>query len=437
MCNECSDGHLQRTLRLAEEGRRGAPPNPLVGAVITRENRVIATGYHAHYGGLHAEADALHAAGPAAEGSTLYCNLEPCSYTAPGKHQPPCTRHIIEAGVKRVVIGQLDPNPHVRGRGVQQLRDAGVQVVVTEEPGEYWRFNDVFNTVMALDRPMIHLKTAMSLDGRIATAGGDSKWITDEAARREAHQLRAQREAVAVGIGTVLTDDPSLTTRLVAGADPRPVVFDSDLRIPLESVLVRSRAAELIVVTRAETLEKRRERSQQLEGRGVTVVGVAAPEGGAAGVDLRDAHEDGAAGVDLPDAHEDGAEGVDLPDAHEDGAEGVDLPAAVGVLRQRFGIRSMLVEGGSHLVTAFVAADLFDRITAFLAPIIIGTGIPAIGDLGTSEIAAALRLEGVRWQRIGEQQMVDGYHPEWLSRVQAPIDERSIKREALHVHGTR
>lgn len=411
MCNECSNGHLQRTLRLAEEGRRGAPPNPLVGAVITRENRVIATGYHAHYGGLHAEADALNAAGPAAEGSTLYCNLEPCSYTAPGKHQPPCTRHIIEAGVKTVVIGQLDPNPHVRGRGVQQLRDAGVQVVVTEEPGEYWRFNDVFNTVMALDRPMIHLKTAMSLDGRIATAGGDSKWITDEAARREAHQLRAQRDAVAVGIGTVLTDDPSLTTRLVAGADPRPVVFDSDLRIPQDSVLVRSRAAELIVVTRAETLEKRRERYQQLEGRGVTVVGVAAPEGGAAG--------------------------VDLPDAHENGAAGVDLPNAVDVLRQRFGIRSMLVEGGSHLVTAFVAADLFDRITAFLAPIIIGSGIPAIGDLGTSEIAAALRLEGVRWQRIGEQQMVDGYHPEWLSRVHAPIDERSIEREALHVHGTR
>lgn len=410
MCNECSTGHLQQTLRLAEGGRRGAPPNPLVGAVITREDRVIATGFHAHYGGLHAEADALNAAGPAAEGSTLYCNLEPCSYTAPGKHQPPCTRHIIEAGVQTVVIGQLDPNPHVRGRGVQQLRDAGVRVIVTDEPGEYWRFNDVFNTVMALNRPMIHLKTAMSLDGRIATASGDSKWITDEAARREAHQLRAQRDVVAVGIGTVLADDPSLTTRMVTGADPRPVVFDSNLRIPLDSVLVRSRAAELIVVTRAETLENRRERFQQLARRGVTVVGITAPKNG--------------------------ARGEALHAVPENGAPGVDLHGAVAVLRQRFGIRSMLVEGGSHLVTAFVAAELFDRITAFLAPIIVGSGIPAIGDLGTSEIAAALRLEGVRWHRIGEQQMVDGYHPEWLSRVQAQIDARSIEREALHVHGT-
>lgn len=410
MCNECSTGHLQQTLRLAEGGRRGAPPNPLVGAVITREDRVIATGFHAHYGGLHAEADALNAAGPAAEGSTLYCNLEPCSYTAPGKHQPPCTRHIIEAGVQTVVIGQLDPNPHVRGRGVQQLRDAGVRVIVTDEPGEYWRFNDVFNTVMALNRPMIHLKTAMSLDGRIATASGDSKWITDEAARREAHQLRAQRDVVAVGIGTVLADDPSLTTRMVTGADPRPVVFDSNLRIPLDSVLVRSRAAELIVVTRAETLENRRERFQQLARRGVTVVGITAPKNG--------------------------AQGEALHAVPENGAPGVDLHGAVAVLRQRFGIRSMLVEGGSHLVTAFVAAELFDRITAFLAPIIVGSGIPAIGDLGTSEIAAALRLEGVRWHRIGEQQMVDGYHPEWLSRVQAQIDARSIEREALHVHGT-
>lgn len=403
MCSQCSTGNLQRTLALAEEGRSGAPPNPLVGAVITREDRVIATGYHANYGGLHAEAEALHAAGPAAEGSTLYCNLEPCSYTAPGKHQPPCTLHIIEAGVKTVVIGQLDPNPHVRGRGVSQLRDAGVRVVLADEPGEYWRFNDVFNTVMALDRPLIHLKTAMSLDGRIATASGDSKWITDEAARREAHRLRAQRDVVAVGIGTVLADDPSLTTRLVEGEDARPVVFDSHLLIPLDSVLVRSRAAELIVVTRAETIANRPERLQPLERRGVTVVGIA-------------------------------SHGI-TPDKST--RSGVDLPAAVDVLKHRFGVRSILVEGGSHLVTGFVAAELFDRITAFIAPIIVGTGTPAIGDLGTTEIAGALRLDTVRWQRIGEQQMVDGYHPEWLSRVQAQMRISSAEREAVHVHGTR
>lgn len=397
MCSECTPSHLQHTLDLAEAGRDGAPPNPLVGAVLTRNERVIATGYHARYGGPHAEAEALRSAGAAAKGSTLHCNLEPCSYTAPEKHQPPCTRHIIDAGVSTVVIGQLDPNPHVRGRGVEQLRDAGVQVVMADDPGEYWRFNDVFNTIMALDRPLIHVKTAMSLDGRIATSTGDSKWITDEAARREAHRLRSWRDAVAVGIGTVLADDPSLTTRLVEGGQARPIVFDSYLRIPLDSSLVTTRAEELIVMTRAETVERRSELLQKLEERGVTVVGVAAKETAEAGVDVH---------------------------------------AAVRILRRRFGIRSMLVEGGSQLITSFVAADLFDRITAFIAPIIVGTGTPAIGDLGTTEIAEAPRLDAVRWTRIGDQQMVDGYHPQWLARVQAPVGRSSAVSEAAHVHGT-
>jgi diaminohydroxyphosphoribosylaminopyrimidine deaminase/5-amino-6-(5-phosphoribosylamino)uracil reductase len=407
MCNECSTGHLQQTLRLAEGGRSGAPPNPLVGAVITRENRVVATGYHATYGGLHAEAEALRVAGSAAVGSTLYCNLEPCSYSAPGKHQPPCTRHIIEAGVDTVVIGQLDPNPHVRGRGVRQLRAAGIRVVVDDDSGEYWRFNDVFNTVMALDRPLIHLKTAMSLDGRIATAGGDSKWITDEAARAEAHRLRAQRDAVAVGIGTVLADDPSLTTRLVAGDNARPVVFDSHLRIPLESRLVRQRASELIVLTRSETCENRPDHLRELERRGVTVVGV-------------------------DSAETDSGRRA----AGETSGFGVALSAATAVLKTRFGVRSLLVEGGSRLTTAFVAAGLFDRITAFVAPIIVGQVTPAVGQLGTAAIADALRLHAVRWQRIGEQQMVDGYHPQWLSRVQARVGKNTLEREVAHVHGT-
>ncbi|HKK49410.1 MAG TPA: bifunctional diaminohydroxyphosphoribosylaminopyrimidine deaminase/5-amino-6-(5-phosphoribosylamino)uracil reductase RibD, partial [Alkalispirochaeta sp.] len=275
MGNECTSAYLQQTLDLAAAGRTGAPPNPLVGAVITRNDRVVATGYHAQYGGLHAEAEALHAAGTDAAGSTLYCNLEPCSYTAPDKHQPPCTRHIIEAGVKTVVIGQLDPNPHVRGRGADQLREAGIEVRVADDGARFWQFNDVFNTVMAFNRPLIHVKTAMSLDGRIATAVGDSKWITDESARREAHQLRAQRDVVAVGIGTVLADDPSLTTRLVTGEDARPVVFDSHLRIPLGSTLVRTRGHELIVMTRATTVAQQPARARELEQRGVSVVGVA------------------------------------------------------------------------------------------------------------------------------------------------------------------
>ncbi|MFW5695949.1 MAG: bifunctional diaminohydroxyphosphoribosylaminopyrimidine deaminase/5-amino-6-(5-phosphoribosylamino)uracil reductase RibD [Alkalispirochaeta sp.] len=417
MCSECTPSHLQQTLDLAEAGRSGAPPNPLVGAVITRNDRVIATGYHARYGGLHAEAEALRSAGPAAEGSTLYCNLEPCSYTAPDKHQPPCTRHIIDAGVRTVVIGQLDPNPHVRGRGVEQLLEAGIEVRVADDTAQFWQFNDVFNTVMALDRPLIHLKTAMSLDGRIATASGDSKWITDEAARAEAHRLRARRDAVAVGIGTVLADDPSLTTRLVEGRQARPVVFDSQLRIPLDSTLVRTRSEELIVVTRAEVITRGGEHLRELERRGVAVVGITSGD---------DASGDDASGGAAPGGG--GSFGSTGPK--------VDLDAAVRLLRDRFGIRSILVEGGSRLVTAFVAHGLFDRITAFIAPIIVGSGTPVIGDLGTTEIAEALRLDSVTWQRIGEQQMVEGYHPQWLARVQAQVGGNSSVREVAHVHGT-
>lgn len=210
---------LAETIPLAELGRGSVAPNPMVGALVVRDGCVIGTGYHHRYGGRHAEAVALDNAGEAAHGATLYCNLEPCSFTADDKHQPPCTRRIIEAGVDTVVIGQLDPNPRVRGDGVRRLEAAGISVIVERNDHPFRRFNDVFNTVMTERRPFVHLKTAMSLDGRIATADGTSKWITDEAARREVHALRAERDAVLVGVGTVLADDPLLTVRGAGDGD--------------------------------------------------------------------------------------------------------------------------------------------------------------------------------------------------------------------------
>jgi diaminohydroxyphosphoribosylaminopyrimidine deaminase/5-amino-6-(5-phosphoribosylamino)uracil reductase len=250
-----SDDHrrLARTLELGARGGRAVAPNPRVGAVITREGRTVAESFHAAYGGPHAEARALAAAGRCAGGATMYCNLEPCSYSAPDKHNGACTDLIIAAGVARVVIGQLDPNPRVRGGGVGTLRAAGVQVDMPERFDQAWYENAAFNTAAALARPFVTLKLAQSLDGRTATVTGDSKWITDELARADAHQLRAAHDAVLIGAGTAAADDPRLTVREAGGGpgarQPRAVVLDPAGRLPLDSRLAAERAAELIVVT--------------------------------------------------------------------------------------------------------------------------------------------------------------------------------------------
>ncbi len=237
--------YLDRALKLAAGGRGKTAPNPMVGAVLVKNGLILSEAYHRLHGGLHAEAEALQAAGPFARGADLYCNLEPCSYRSPEKHQGPCTEKIIAADIRHVHIGQLDPNPKIRGRGLRALEAAGIRVSVADYQEPFWYFNDAFNTWMALSRPFVHLKCAMSLDGRIAAAGGDSRWISDQAARREAHRFRAERDAVAVGIGTVLADNPELTTRLVDGKSPRPLVFDSSLKIPPASRLVCERGGEL------------------------------------------------------------------------------------------------------------------------------------------------------------------------------------------------
>ncbi|MFW6214735.1 MAG: bifunctional diaminohydroxyphosphoribosylaminopyrimidine deaminase/5-amino-6-(5-phosphoribosylamino)uracil reductase RibD [Alkalispirochaetaceae bacterium] len=382
MCNNCQSGYLDETLRLAGMGRGQVFPNPMVGSVVLKEDRVVGRGYHRRYGSLHAEAEALKEAGDRARDGVLYCNLEPCSYTAPEKHQPPCTDRIIEAGVAQVVIGQLDPNPRVRGRGVRKLQEAGIEVLLEERPEEFLRFNDAFNTYMSLRRPFVHLKLAMSLDGRIATFRGDSKWISDEAARREVHALRAEREAVAVGVGTVIADDPSLTVRLVEGSSPKAVIFDSHLRTPPGSTLLRERPDQTVILAATPPAEDPgfNLRREKLESTGATVL---------------------------------------LGDS--DGGR-VDLASALQNLREA-GVRSLLVEGGSELATSFLREELFDRLTAYLAPIVIGSGVNGVGNLEVDAVCRALRFEGVRWRSLGDQQVFDAYRLGWIDEVTAPLEE--------------
>ncbi len=416
MCDDQRDRLLSRTLALARRGGSDVIPNPMVGAVITSQGCIIGEGYHARYGEIHAETAALKAAGNAARGATLYCNLEPCSFEGHGKHQPPCTRTIIAAGIRRVVIGQLDPNPRVRGNGVAQLLESGVQVEVVDDEAS-WRLNERFNTHMALTRPYVHLKAAVSLDGRIATAGGDSKWISDSTARGEVHNMRTVADAVAVGLGTVLTDDPRLTARDAGGSpykrQPRPVVFDSSLRIPMDSHLVRDRAAELIVVT---CDRGRDEKRRLLEELAVTVVPVQTAWG---------------------------------------------RPSVSAALRAIFdlNIRHVLVEGGGRLITSFLRENVYDRLTLYVAPCVFGNGYPVAGSLGIDRVDQAIRFEDVQWRTLGDQRVFTAMREGWLSDARRAAqsngletvgsslnreevqfrsldDTAASRKEEAHVHGT-
>ena len=377
--------HMQRALQLAERGRGRTSPNPLTGCVVVKDGRVIGEGFHERHGARHAEAAALDACSESPRGAHLYCNLEPCAASYPGKLTPPCAARIIRAGIGRVTVATLDPNPRVCGAGVRLLREAGIAVTVGAEAEAALRLNVPFFTAVHYRRPYVHLKIAQSLDGRIATRGGDSQWITDAAARRVVHRMRAEHDAILVGRETALRDDPRLTVRyLEAGArpaaTPRRVVLDSRLALPATARLASDEhAARTIVLTTAQADPARR---RELIDRGVQVHEVAAGAGGRA-----------------------------------------DIDAALQALHDR-GIRSLLVEGGGAVYTSFLRAGRFDRLTVFVAPLLIGAGVASVGDLGNERIADATRLQGVTTTIVNDQVVVSGYRDLGaLRRVVLPAGE--------------
>jgi diaminohydroxyphosphoribosylaminopyrimidine deaminase / 5-amino-6-(5-phosphoribosylamino)uracil reductase len=346
--------HLERCLELAERGRRTAAPNPLVGATVVRDGQVLGEGWHRRTGEPHAEIEALLAAGDARE-ATVYVSLEPCCHQG---RTPPCTDALLAAGVGRVVIGALDPFPEVNGRGVRRLRDGGVAVEVADGELERRarRQNAGFRTLVTHGRPYVVVKAAASLDGRTATAAGESQWISSPASRRRVHDARADAGAVAVGIGTVLADDPLLTAR---DATPPPerqplrVVFDRRARLPLDSRLARSVAAGPVLV-------------------------VAAPD--APADRLR------AAGIDV---------------AVADG-----IAAALAELGRR-GIATVLVEGGASLAGAFLRDGLVDRIDLYLAPILLGGGPGIAAGWAAPALADAPRALHVEASRSGDDILLE------------------------------
>ena len=331
---------------LAERGRYTVTPNPLVGAVVARDGALVGSGWHARAGCDHAEVRALQDAGEAARGATMYVTMEPCNHHG---RTPPCTDAVLRSGISRVVVGHLDPDPRMRGRSARLLREAGLEVEVLEDPA-FERQNEQFLHYMRAGRPFVHLKLAVTLDGRIAAAGGDSRWVTGEEARKRAHELRAEAGAVLVGANTVRTDDPMLTARDLPEEPPRitRVVLDPRLTTRPESRLARSAREEPVLVFTSE-----------------------------AALDGREAELD-ALGVEL----------VAAPPA----PDGLDLGGVLDELGRR-GIRGVLVEGGGTTATRFLDQGLADKLTLFYAPKLLGAdGVPMVESLGVTTMAGALRF---------------------------------------------
>ena len=363
--------HLARAIELAEQGRGRVSPNPLVGAVIARDGEAVGEGFHREVGASHAEVEAIHAAtGEDLSQATLYVSLEPCCHHG---RTPPCTDAIRAAGIKRVVVASDDPSEHASGRGLGILRDEGVEVVVAEgELASRARLlNQPFRKHARTGRPWVLFKSAMTLDGKVATRRGDSKWISGEASRRVAHHWRAECDAVAVGIGTAVADDPLLTARVKGVArQPRRIVFDSLARLSPASKLVRDarRVPLSVVVSRA----AQRSATDALEAHGVEVI-VATGENEPARV--RSALEQ------------------------------------LGVV----GISSILLEGGPHLAGAFFDAGEIDEMRLFLAPLVLGgrTARDPLEGEGTEAIAGALRALTLDCQRIEDDLLISARLKDW------------------------
>jgi diaminohydroxyphosphoribosylaminopyrimidine deaminase/5-amino-6-(5-phosphoribosylamino)uracil reductase len=358
--------YMRLALRLARKGLGRTSPNPMVGAVVVKGKTIVGRGYHHRAGEPHAEILALRQAGTKARGATLYLNLEPCDHVG---RTPPCTRAILKAGVARVVAGMKDPNPLVSGAGIRRLRKAGVRVEVDVLEKECRELNAPFCKYITRERPFVTLKAATSLDGKVATRSGDSRWISSEASRNYVHRLRQAMDAVVVGIGTVRKDDPQLTVRLPGRRRPHHplrVIVDSRLRIPLYSQLVRTAGQypTLVATTRAASFSRRRRLA---------------------------------------------AANVEVTILAKDARGHVSLRGLMKELARR-GVVSVLLEGGSTLNASALREGVVDRLLFFLAPKIIGgQRAPGVfGRDGALRIKDAEPVKSVKVRRIGPDILIEG-----------------------------
>jgi len=356
---------MTRALELAIRAKGRTSPNPLVGAVIVKEDEIISEGFHGQSGIDHAEVIAINKAkklGESLSGATIYVTLEPCSHTG---RTGPCTDALIESGIKRVVVAIIDPDRRVKGRGIKRLTEAGVEVNLGVLAAEASKINEPYLMSQKLRRPFVVLKSAQTLDGRTATLSGESMWISGERSRHYGHQLRAECDAIIVGSGTVTADDPSLTVRHVKGKNPYRIVLSNNLVSLKHSRLVQeNKDFKTILVSSADSIElflKQRKKPQVM------------------------LWEVGTIGAGRLNLHE------------------------FMFRAKEFGFRSLLVEGGATLATSFWKEQLVDKYFQFTAPIVIGTGKESLGDLGIASIVKAVRFSEGHFELCGRDSLFIGY----------------------------
>ena len=361
--------YMAQALRLAAKGQSTVSPNPMVGALVVRHGRIVGEGFHRGPGHPHAEILAIRQAGSRAKRATLYVTLEPCCHLK--KRTAPCVPAVVRSGVSRVVIAMRDPNPSVMGKGVAVLRRAGISVTIGVAREQAEELNIAYTHWIKTKRPFVTLKAGTSLDGQIATASGESRWITGESSRRDAHRLRAQMDAVLVGVGTVLSDDPALTARIgprlnrLAPRQPLRIVVDSRLRIPAKArILGRQNVAKTIVAMTDSAPGARR---SVLEKRGIETIVLPTVKGR------------------------------------------ISLPALLNELGRR-GITCVILEGGSELNGAMLRAKLVQRVRLYLAPVLLGGSESKglLGGISPARLNQAVALRRIRMRSIGSDILVEG-----------------------------
>ena len=349
--------YIKRALRLAEKARGMVSPNPMVGAVIVKNGRIISEDFHRRPGTPHAEALAIGKAGEKARASSLYVNLEPCCHTE--KRTPPCTKAIINAGIKKVIISMKDPNPRVSGKGITEIQKAGVEVKTGILEDRAKKLNEAYIKYITTGNPFVILKTAMTLDGKIATPEGQSKWITGEKARKSVHRLRSSVDAIMTAIGTVKADNPQLTSRIKGGKNPVRIIIDPNLEMPLDAKVLQS-PPETIIVTKINNAK-----SDYLYKSGINMI------------------------------------------YYKEQLYLKWLMEKLGKME----IASVLVEGGSSLNAHALEEGVVDKVMFFIAPIIIGgrESFPAIGGKTFKRLEDAYRIKDVSIKRLGEDILIEGY----------------------------
>lgn len=351
---------MRRVMKLAKKGEGSTSPNPLVGTVVVKDGQIVGEGYHRNYGGSHAEVFALNNAGSDAYRSDLYVNLEPCNHY--GK-TPPCVKRVIESGVSRVIIANLDPNPMVNGAGLKKLQDAGISIETNILADDGEKLNEAYFKYARTGKPFVILKWAQSLDGRIATRSFQSNWISNEKSRKKVHQLRKSVDAVLIGAGTVKHDNPQLTVRHVKGKQPWRIVVSRNLDIPFESKLFNDEFRNKTVVFTAKTDAKKINKFEKL--------------------------------------------GVHLEFINNENDRSTFNQILEWMSKKN--LISLLVEGGKSILTSFIKTGLADKLMIFVAPKLIGEGIDAIGDLSIHSMMDSTELKKTSYKKIGTDILIEGY----------------------------